>query len=373
MQIRLIESEAEFRALEPSWNALATACAARPYQEFGWAAAWMETFGAAGGYRPRVVTLWSGPELRALMAVAFRRYKGVRMLEWMGARVTDYCDILVDPRINRRRAAELLWSALKRRGHFDILRLGQVRADAAANEIFHGVRAWIETVEDSCSLPLTWRSGEDWLVHLAKRERGHVRRHLRRMASAGFRFHVWQSPEPYEPLVEAVIEQKVTWLRARKLDNYLLDPEGRAFVRALAAALARRGALHLSAARTNDRIGACHLGFVCHGTFYGYALAYDLEWSQYGLGTALRECLLMWACDQGLQRFDMARGTQDYKMHYNAAPAWLCTRVVGRGLVGNAALSVYRLSKAYSRKASGAPRAIEDKPQVATPPEARAV
>src|ERR1041385_8753246 len=51
---RLIEHESEFAALQQSWYALAADCGARPFQEFGWARAWVETIGRCDGRQLRI-------------------------------------------------------------------------------------------------------------------------------------------------------------------------------------------------------------------------------------------------------------------------------------------------------------------------------
>jgi CelD/BcsL family acetyltransferase involved in cellulose biosynthesis len=349
---RIIEDEAEFSALAAPWQALALDCGARPFQDFGWASAWLRTIGAAGGYRPRVVTLWDGSRLRGVLPLACRQYRGVRLLEWMGTRVTDYCDALIDPGIERRAALHTLWDALNKRGGFDVIRLGQVPAGAAANELCHGVEPWIETTENSLAIPLRWRSGVDWLRQQSSKACHRVRYGLRRLARMGFEFEVWQAPDSTAPLLDALIEQKRAWLAARHLDGHLQRPEGRAFVHACAEAMAAGGTLHLSALRSRDHIAACHLGFFRDGTFYYYMPTYDAAWSKYSAGTLLLDSLIMWACDHGARRFDMLLGAHGYKLHYGAVAETVRTLVVGRGLLGKAAVRFYRASTTRTRRAA---------------------
>jgi CelD/BcsL family acetyltransferase involved in cellulose biosynthesis len=351
VEARIIDDEAEFQALAAPWQALARDCGARPFQDFDWASAWLRTIGTARGYRPRVVTLWDGSRLRGVLPLAYRQYRAVRLLEWMGARVSDYCDALIDPAIERRAALHALWRSLNGHGGFDVIRLGQVPAGAAANELCHGVEPWIETTDTAHAIPLRWRSGADWLKHQSSKANHRVRYGLRRMARLGFEFHVWQAPEPMAPLLDALIEQKRAWLAARHVEDHLLqEPEGRAFVHASAEALAADGSLHLSVLRSRDHIAACHLGFFRNGTYYYYMPTYDAAFAKYSFGTLLLDSLIMWACDHGAQRFDMLIGAHGYKQHYGAVSETVRTLVVGRSLLGKAAVQFYRASTTRARK-----------------------
>src|SRR5947209_5323769 len=116
MQVRIVENAADFAALAAPWQALAHEVGARPFQEFGWAAAWMRTLGTVEGRQPRVITLWDGDRLRAVLPLTSRRFKGVRLLEWVGARRTDYCDALFDPTVDAEQIVQELRTALADQG-----------------------------------------------------------------------------------------------------------------------------------------------------------------------------------------------------------------------------------------------------------------
>src|SRR5947209_4533999 len=52
--VRLIEDEAAFQLLEKPWSELAAAAGARPFQDFYWANAWIQTIGRSSGRKLRV-------------------------------------------------------------------------------------------------------------------------------------------------------------------------------------------------------------------------------------------------------------------------------------------------------------------------------
>jgi CelD/BcsL family acetyltransferase involved in cellulose biosynthesis len=343
MVARLIESEAALDLLEEPWSQLASAAGAGPFQSFCWAQAWVRTIGRSQGRQLRIATAWDGSRLLAIFPLTRRRYMGVRLLEWIGARVTDYCDVLVHPTVNTSSALLTLWSALRARGDCDVIRLVQVRTDAHVNALFQPARLnpWVETNEQTYYLSIKWGSGEQWLDEQSAHARKEIRRDLRRLANAGFEYYVWKSPDSYEPVIEAIITQKSAWLARKGLGVLLGHREGPQFLRKCIAALAARGTLHLSGFRSNQGFAACHLGFYQHGVLYGYMLTYDFACASYSPGAATRSALIMWACDHGIRRIDLLRGSDEYKLRYQPERQPLQTLVMPRGIVGGAYVSAY--------------------------------
>jgi len=344
MVVRLIEDEAAFELLEEPWSQLVAAARARPFQEFCWANAWIHTIGRTDGRKLRIATLWAGSRLLAVLPLVRRRYLGARLLEWIGARVTDYCDAFVHPSIDANSALLPLWAAIMERGDCDVIRLGHVRGDAKISGLFQAAQLdpWVETREQTYFVPIRWASGEEWLSEQSAHARKQAKYDLRRLAKAGFEYYVWESPDAYEPLLEAIIAQKSAWMASKGLGILLGHPDGPPFLRKLAAVMAARGTLHLSAFRSSKGFAACHLGFYQHGILYGYLPTYDSTWASYSPGTAIRNAFIMWACDHGVPRVDLLRGVDDYKLQYQPESEPLQTLVIPRGVIGRACVSVYR-------------------------------
>jgi CelD/BcsL family acetyltransferase involved in cellulose biosynthesis len=345
----VIDKPSTFEALLQPWNELARAAGARHFHQFGWVAACVGTLGNLEGRKLNIAALWEGSRLRAVLPLTVRRFNGVRVLEWIGVEATDYCDALIDPAIDSAMAVAALWDAVRRRGGFDIVRLGHVRADAKIHGVLKTLRPWIETREEAQYLPLRWPSGLEWLSDQSVKMRERIKYGLRRIDKLGFQFQVWTADEPFEPLIDAALEQKRAWLLARKEDSFLAAPEGAQFLHACAAAMAKSGALHLSTIRSQDRIAACHIGFQQDGVLYYYMPTYDAAWSKYSVGTLLRDSLIMWACDHGFREFDMLLGAHDYKSQYGVSTTPLQTLSFAQGPLGHVALSTYRFLVARRR------------------------
>jgi CelD/BcsL family acetyltransferase involved in cellulose biosynthesis len=346
LESRVIEDVASLSALADAWRGLEPSIR-HPFQELGWYAAWARTIGTTGGRRLKAVTLWDGGRLLAVLPLALRRYKGVRLLEWIGARVTDYCDAIIAPGIDTRDVLKALWASLHREVGFDVLRLGQVRTDAVISGFVDELDPWVETREGAYTIPLTWSTGADWVASRSSKRRDSTRQRVRYMEKNGFEYKFWHTPEA--DVLAAALEQKQAWVRARNVSGFVTDPQGPEFLRAFADEMSARGLLHLSAIRSAERIVACHVGFVRHDTYYYYMPTYDAAFAKQSFGTSLREHLIMSACDQGLKKFDMLLGAHDYKSQYAAVEDVVRTLVVPRGLLGRAAVAYYRRAAARAK------------------------
>jgi CelD/BcsL family acetyltransferase involved in cellulose biosynthesis len=342
LKAKLIEDMSAFDALEAPWRELDASPAVRPFQQFAWAASWARTIGTAGGWRLNVATLWQDNRMVAILPLCVRRHGGVRILEWIAARVSDYCGALVDPRLDEDVAVRALWEFTARCGGFDVARLSHVRTDTRLFSVFSTFKPWIETSEDAGGVPIVWSSGTEWLRQQNAGMRDRVKYQSRRMLKAGFNVRVCDTPALCAAIIDTLVTQKRPWLAARGLSSFLDEPGGVEFLKSAVAAAAARGELHLSTVENDERIAACDLAFVREGIIYSYIASFDPDFHKYSFGRVLTDSLLMWACDNGMRRLDLLLGAHDYKSEYNCTLEPVRTLVMPRGLIGRTALFFYR-------------------------------
>jgi CelD/BcsL family acetyltransferase involved in cellulose biosynthesis len=360
LRYRVIASEDEFLSLECAWRDLEGVARVHPFQSFAWNRCWVQTLGRTEDRRLCVATAWDEERLVGVLPFSVRRYRGSRLLEWLGARASDYCDAIIDPQVDVNLVLASLWRLVEQRSHADICRLGQVRGDAVLAALIRSRDPWIETRESSLSLPITWRSGEAWLHAQSGHRRKHIRAHRRRLEAQGFTFSQWGPPDPLDRWLTAIIGQKRAWLHSQKGASDLLESSrGEAFLRQVSAALAAEGTLHLSAYRSGEGFAACHLGMFRHGVLYGYMLSFDPQLAALSPGTALQDALLMWACDQQARALDMLRGDHDYKHRPEVVTQSLCTYVLPNSFLGKTCLAAYRW-RAQCRALGTRPRALSE-------------
>jgi CelD/BcsL family acetyltransferase involved in cellulose biosynthesis len=351
LEVRIIEQPDEFDALEAPWGSLDARQSVRPFQQFAWAAAWVRTIGTAGGWRLKVASLWQDGRLMAVLPLCTRRYKGLRLLEWIGARVTDYCDAIADPGLNQESALHTLWESIRRSGGFDVARLSHVRTDSKLFDVLGAFDPWTETLEDAGGVPIAWSSGAEWLQAQSAGMRDRVKYNTRRMHKAGFDVQICDNVQSCRRIIDTLVTQKRPWLAARGLSSFIDKPGGVEFLQIAVAASAKRGELHLSTVEKDGRIAACDLAFVRDGVIYSYIASFDPEYHKYSFGRVLTDYLLMWACDNGMRRLDLLLGAYDYKTEYNCTLEPVRTLVMPRGVIGLAAVFLYRRKAARSSEA----------------------
>jgi CelD/BcsL family acetyltransferase involved in cellulose biosynthesis len=348
--VKIIEDAAAFDALESSWRTLDAQSRVRPFQQFAWTAAWLRTLGAAGSWTLKVAALWQDGALVAVLPLCVRRFRGLRILEWIAVRVSDYCGAVIDGRIDEDAALRALWKAIESSRGFDIVRLSHVRTDTRLFRIISEFEPWIETLEDAGGVPLAWASGAEWLAHQSAGMRDRVKYNARRMRKAGFEVQVCDSPAQCASIIDTLIVQKRPWLAARGLSSTINEPGGVEFLQSACAASAARGELHLSTVEKDGFIAACDLAFVRDGIIYSYIASFDPDYHKYSFGRVLTDTLLMWGCDNGKRRLDLLLGAYDYKTEYNCTLEPVRTLVMARGLLGRAALFYYRRKAAPAQK-----------------------
>jgi CelD/BcsL family acetyltransferase involved in cellulose biosynthesis len=347
VNVEIIRDAAKFEMLRDAWQALAGRAALSPFQNFDWLRSWMNTVGS-DGRSICVVVMREGETLLATMPLTIRKYNGIRLLEWMGAKATDYNDILMDPQLDVSETCARLWECLEKDAGFDVARFGQVRTDAKIYAFLEAKKPWIETREGSVVISLTQKSSTEWLAGRSPKAREQINYGLRRMKRTGFEYHVCEPSENLTVVMDALIEQKRAWLKARNIEGLVSDEKGERFVRDAVKEMAMSGSLHLSVIRSEQHIAACHFGFMNAGVLYYYMPTYDPEFSKYSFGNLLRESLIMWACDHQLNTFDMLLGEHEYKSQYETQYKPVRTLLVSRTLVGRLAVAAYRFKATRS-------------------------
>lgn len=331
---------------EQPWRELADRVHARPFQRFGWHAAWLSTLGRASGYRPRVALLCHGSRLVGLLPLAQRVQHGLRILEWSGHGATDYNDALLDPDIDPSSALSTLTRAAFARGG-DVARLTHVPPDSPCDRFLASRSVHIVAGETTWVVSLPRAGGKAWLASRSAKLRANYNRSLRKLAESGVTFHVWSPPEPIAPFLDVLLAQKRAWFAEAGVSTFFDKPAGPAFIHAAAEKLAAEGALHLAALRTADgRLVACTLNLLGRGTLYGYTVSRDPAWNRFSPGQALIVRLIEWCCDHGIERVDLLGGDQELKLRLGCQPVSLRNHMVPCSVVGRGVLGAWRLAKA---------------------------
>jgi CelD/BcsL family acetyltransferase involved in cellulose biosynthesis len=309
VKIEILTSEAAVAALAAQWQQLQARVGRSPFTDSRWIDAWWRFLGKPHGFRLHVAAGWESDRLVAVAPLAVVRRHGLRRLQWAGAEVFDYCDMLLED----QRHAATLWQAVRRRGGYD---LAQLRDVVPAASCLPALSAFASRVRhaQACHIRIDWPTGEAWLAQLSSSTRSLYRRRLRQLEAKGpVRYEVTRvAPLPGE-VIDALVRQKTAWCAEHGKSSVFAKPGAAAFFRRLAELGAEAGNLHLSSLHCGEQIVATHLGFVHADTFYWYMPSYDGAFAQVSPGRVMMMKCIGWAIDNGLGEFDFLRGEEDYK------------------------------------------------------------
>ncbi len=159
MEVDIISSENVLAAVTDEWKCLQVSAARFPFADPAAFSAWWQIRGRQGGRKLHVAAARQDGRLVALAPLVVTRRWGMRVLEWGGSEIFDYCDTLVaDPSF-----CEPLWNTVRRSGLYDFGLLRDVHPRATCNGPLAAFarRTRHSRVEE---IRFEWRSGDTWMV-----------------------------------------------------------------------------------------------------------------------------------------------------------------------------------------------------------------
>lgn len=278
---------------------------------------------AFGADRPlRIVCLRQGATTVAMWPLWLKRLGPrelfARVLEPIGARVTDYCI----PLLRQGHAPDLLLTRLLREAaatlDLQTLLLWQkspmtVDAHAKLPTIAQAQGLFCATLDHPCpamSLPHDYETLEKrW----RKNHRGDVRRQIKRLSTAG-RLELVTARTRLD--VEAALPRLYAMHTANwRARTGKADFEGRGmadFVTRLASTLPLE-LIEASEVRLDGAAISCHFGFRDRAALMWYKPAFDVGWAGYAPGKVHIALAARRSIEEGLQRLDFMQGNEPYK------------------------------------------------------------
>lgn len=310
MEFTVITSEKDLAATTQEWALLRNRAARFPFADPDLFSAWWHNRGKHGARKLHIATGRQDGKLTALAPLVVTRRWGIRILEWGGSEMFDYCDALLEaPSLG-----EPLWDAIRRSGLYDFALLRDVHSRASCSSAI-GAFARPVGSRPVAAIEFQWPAGSVWMSEaLSTSTRAYFRRTERRLSQIGpLRFEVCRGQPVPARVLNALHRQKTEWLQARAKPSLLSKPAGVNLLHDIARTAAEASDLHLCWLECGDEIIATHLGFERHGLLYWYLPSYSMEWAKYAPGRLLLLKLICWAIDHGLSGFDFLRGEEAYK------------------------------------------------------------
>lgn len=368
-RIEIVADTQSLARIGPAWTALWERSGALVFQSHAWVSAWWETAPDRRKRRLSIVAAWRGEELVAVLPLATRRHRGLRVLEWAAKDHSDYGDALLapdaDPAVVTR-----MWDGLRKAGGFDLAYLNRLLPDAAARVLSApaGGRARLRPSyrsEESLRVVGSWASGEAWFEEQSKKTRQNYRRGQKFIGEKGtLRFRLLGPDEPLEPVLLRVAALKRLWLSGNALESDLFD-EGSPALAALVRVLAETGVLRLFVLECDGAIVAVSINFEQAGTMMAFVTTYDPALERGSPGMVLMMDYIRWSIDNGLSAIDFLCGAEPFKLKFATRSVRLDSVVGARTVAGSAALlldrgrhAVRTLRARRAAAASEAPSAV---------------
>ncbi|WP_430912037.1 GNAT family N-acetyltransferase [Methylobacterium sp. sgz302541] len=346
-RIEIVATAARLAEIGPAWMALWRAAGGLVFQSHAWVSAWWETAPDRRRRSLAVAVAWSGDALLAVLPLATRRHRGLRVLEWAAKDHSDYGDALVAPDADPAIVARL-WARLCGEGGFDLAYLNRLLPEAAARALLapgggRSVRLRpSHRSEESLRVVGDWPSGKAWFEAQSKKTRQNHRRGQKFIGEKGaLRFRLLGPEEPLEPVLERVAALKRLWLSGNALESDLFD-EGSPTLAALVRVLAETGLLRLFVLECDGVVVAVSINFEQAGTMMAFVTTYDPALERGSPGMVLMMDYIQWSIDRGLGAVDFLCGAEPFKLKFATRSVRLDSLVGARTVAGAAALLLDR-------------------------------
>jgi CelD/BcsL family acetyltransferase involved in cellulose biosynthesis/peptidoglycan/xylan/chitin deacetylase (PgdA/CDA1 family) len=329
MKIVEIREEAEWRKLQPVWNALVVESdSATLFLTWEWMSAWWSAYGTPGSLNILVALDESGilRGIAPLRRHILQRYgRTVPALTWLadGSNDSDYLDFILARGWERpvMEAFHAHWANELQRGA--VLAINEIPEHSAGLAILKELASasgflWKETPVACATLhlPETW---EAYQQMLKPRFRTKIRSVLRNLESRPeVRFGFCQTAADAERLLPALFDLHTRRWREDGKPGVFGWEQKRAFYAALTPLLLERNWLRFSFLSWNGAILACQYGFQYGNTYLHLQEGYEPASEHWNVGAALRAWTIREFLQQGVREYDFLAGIGRHKMDWGA-------------------------------------------------------
>ena len=293
------------------WGALADGLAAPPALYPGYVQAWAAAHAAPE--RLQAVTVWRGDRLAAVLPLVLDRSRQTTV----AMRHTEEVGIVADGADAARAAAEgALAMGVSRLLMRPVPRGGLTHA-AFAEACADGAGSLMERVVDEHPVIDITGDWESYWSTLSRNTRSDVRRRRRRLDELGsVEVEVLDGAEGLEEALALAMEIEASGWKGRAGTALAARPADERHHRLLAHWAARRGWLRLTFLRVDGRAIAFHFSLQAHGILYVLRIGFADDMAAHSPGKVLMACEIERAFAEGLDRFDFAGSSADYKTRW---------------------------------------------------------
>lgn len=315
----LLEGHQPLFELRERWQALWHECpSATPFQHPDWLLAWARQHRSQ---HPWTVVVYERERLVGLAPLFRYRRAGARVLAFLGAGVSDYCDVLAAPGRERAVLGELLSVLAQHCDRWDVCELDEVPASGSPLAAAIEVPGWSLQSEAQSVCPVVLLPSSIEAMTSQRLPLDHLRRYQKywRRAHRAGRVRLQRATRhTCERLLDIFFALHEACWRARGEPGCMSDAAVRAHHHQAAAAFAERNALGLHLLWIDERPIAAVYGFERDQTFYSYLGGFDPQLARLSPGILVLGLVFEQLIARGFTRFDFLRGGEAYKYWWGA-------------------------------------------------------
>ncbi len=326
LQITVVEDPAALWSRRDEWNALVErSTTSTIFQTCEWHASWWKALGR----QARPLVLWAEAAGQVVgiapLMVSEQRVWGrkPRVVEFIGARSSDYCDFIVDP-TRLEVVHQLLDWLVENNRRWDMLHLSDIPNTATVlgplTEVFpqHGYHTDTRVLYETLTHLFDDPAADQQLLRKKS-----LRRHYNHFQRRGrLEFRHCATVDEIMGYLDEFFHQHVQRRALTDTPSLFLDERQRVFYREIVRALAPTGWLLFSVVLFNQQPIAFHLGFEYKDRIIWYKPTFDVEYAKQSPGEVLIKYLLEYALEQGVAEFDLTIGEEAFKYRFANHTRW---------------------------------------------------
>lgn len=314
MRIDLVKDIKEVDASQ--WNALAQDNATHTiFQTYEFNRVSQEVYGPPEG--SFILCVKEGEALVAILPLMFSLLKGKRVLRFMAAERSDYCDILCPAR--QQEALEIIWKYIfSRRHEWDLIHLTNVpletplakciKESADIKNVYH------RSSQDESAL-LSFKEDPVFAQGVMHKKSVLAYRHYFQ-SQGGYKVLHLRSREEIEGYLEDFFNQHIKRWQGTVSPSLFLDPKNKQFYRKIVRDLPK-GWVTFTLLQAQGQVVGYHFGFLYGKRFIWYKPSFNTAFARHSPGQVLLQEVMEFAYSQGVEEFDFGNGKEAYKNRFS--------------------------------------------------------
>ncbi len=337
LECRVLSTIVDIDIVEHEWRSLAARCpdVMAYYQSYDWCRNWIAVVAPeAGVLEARIVTVWLGGELVALLPLMLSRGPGgIRILSNLGEPHSQYAGMLTDPVLYCEQAGALIKDYLSAPPECDLVNLDLLPETSPLCDLTGADWNRNERINESSALDLKQFENSDAYLGAfdAKKLRKRNKRRNRIANNLGplqLR-EIWAGEDGFEQAVRDVIALKKIWLaETGRISTGFALPSYADFLLKLDGDRETREGLVAFVLMAGDRQVAVEVSMIRKGHMYAYIGGFDWELRNISPGKVQMEATVCWAIDNGISSYDLLGNVAAYKESWSniTCPLHSCSR-----------------------------------------------